>query len=120
RGHCDEVSVPVALDPSQPHDRSNTIYGQLCSPAQGPSRTIQLLNHGATYGHVYWDFPYKSQTYSYVDAMSRAGLSTFNYDRIGVGLSSHPLSKEITLASDAFVAHQLVQDLRAGSIGQRH
>jgi pimeloyl-ACP methyl ester carboxylesterase len=115
---CEEVKVPVAIDSSRPYDLSQYIYGWLCSPAQGPSSTIQLLNHGATYGHEYWDFPYQSQTYSYVDAMARANLSTFNYDRIGVGLSSHPPSTEITLASDAFVAHQLVQDLLAGKIGQ--
>jgi pimeloyl-ACP methyl ester carboxylesterase len=93
-------------------------YVKLCSPAQGPSSTVQLLIHGATYGSIYWDFPYQPQTYSYVDAMTRAGYSTFTCDRIGVGHSSHPPSKEITIPSDAFVAHQLVQDLLAGRIGQ--
>ncbi len=119
-GQCEEVKVYVAINPSHPNDLSHYIYGWLCSPARGPSRAIQLLNHGATYGHVYWDFPYQPQTYSYVDAMSRAGLSTFNYDRIGAGLSSHPPGEKITIPADAFVAHQLVQDLRAGKIGQRH
>src|SRR5260370_234733 len=113
----EEVYVDVALDPARPQDRSHRIYGKLCSPAQGPSSTIQLLIHGATYGSIYWDFPYQPQTYSYVDAMTRAGYSTFSYDRIGVGRSSHPSSKEITIPSDAFVAHQLVQDLLAGRIG---
>src|SRR5260370_26707114 len=113
----EEVYVDVALDPGRPQDRSHRIYGKLCSPAQGPSSTIQLLIHGATYGSIYWDFPSQPQTYSYVDAMARAGYSTFTYDRIGAGRSSYPSSKEITIPSDAFVVHQLVQDLLAGRIG---
>ena len=119
-GQCEEIYVDVALDPSRPHDRSHRIYGKLCSPAQGPGGTVQLLIHGATYGSIYWDWPYQPEIYSYVDAMTRAGYSTFNYDRIGAGRSSHPSSKEITTPSDAFVAHQLVQDLLVGRIGQDH
>ncbi len=117
-GQYEEVYVDVALDPGRPPDRSNRIYGKLCTPAQGPSSTVQLLIHGATYGSIYWEWPYQPEIYSYVDAMTRAGYSTFNYDRIGVGRSSHPPGKEITTPSDAFVAHQLVQDLLAGRIGR--
>jgi len=44
-------------------------------------------------------------------------LRVFDYDRIGNGQSSHPSSTEISVASDAFVAHQVVQALRSGRIG---
>ncbi|HEX3641310.1 MAG TPA: alpha/beta hydrolase, partial [Ktedonobacteraceae bacterium] len=103
------------LGPGQPDQY--TIYGELCNPAGGPSQTVQLLVAGATYGHVYWDFPYQPQTYSYVRALNAVGYSTFNIDRIGVGNSSHPLSALVTLDADAYSVHKVVQGLRTGTIG---
>jgi pimeloyl-ACP methyl ester carboxylesterase len=38
-----------------------------------------------------------------------------NLDRVGVGLSDHPPATLITLLSDAYVMHELVQDLRASA-----
>ncbi len=71
--------------------------------------------HGYTYDHTYWDFPYQSPNYSYVDSAVDAGYVTLNLDRIGVGLSDHPPATLITLLSDAYVIHELVQDLRSGA-----
>lgn len=34
---------------------------------------MQLLVHGSTYNHLYWDFPYQNTYYSYVRAATRAG-----------------------------------------------
>ena len=116
---CQPVNVPVALGAGQPLQYS--IYGQLCNPASGPGSTVQLLIPGATYGHIYWDFPYEQQTYSYVDSMNAAGYSTFDIDRIGTGLSSHPnLSLvNVTFQTNAYVVHEIVQDLRGGQIGSQ-
>lgn len=116
---CQSFTVPVALGIRQL--LHYTIYGELCNPARGASRTVQLLIPGATYGHSYWDFPYEPQTYSYVDSMNAAGYSTFNIDRIGTGLSSHPnLSLvNVTLQTNAYVVHEIVQDLRGGQIGNQ-
>jgi pimeloyl-ACP methyl ester carboxylesterase len=118
-GNCQSFNVPVALNEGQP--LLYTIYGELCNPANGASHAIQLLVPGATYGHVYWDFPYEPQTYSYVRALNAAGYSTFNIDRIGTGQSSHPdLSVvKVTMNIEAFVIHEIVQDLRSGSIGSQ-
>ncbi|HEY6541577.1 MAG TPA: alpha/beta hydrolase [Ktedonobacteraceae bacterium] len=114
---CQSFNVPVALIEGQP--LQYTIYGELCNPASGASHAVQLLVPGATYGHVYWDFPYEPQTYSYVRALNAAGYSTFNIDLIGTGQSSHPdLSLvKVTMNIDAFALHEIVQDLRSGSIG---
>lgn len=114
---CQSLMVPVALGPGLPEQY--TAYGQLCLPSRGKSDTVQLLIPGATYGHIYWDFPYQPQTYSYVQALTAAGYSTFSVDPIGVGLSSHPdLSLlEVTMDTEAYVIHEIVQDLRAGLIG---
>jgi pimeloyl-ACP methyl ester carboxylesterase len=118
-GKCQSFNVPVALAEGQ--SLQYTIYGELCNPSTGASHTVQLLIPGATYGHVYWDFPYQPQTYSYVRALNAAGYSTFNIDRIGAGLSSHPdLSLvQVTMGTNAFIIHEIVQDLRSGSIGNQ-
>src|SRR5579859_2188160 len=114
---CQSFNVPVSLGAGQSHHY--TIYGELCKPLSGPTRTVQLLLPGATYGHVYWDFPYEPQTYSYVRALNAAGYSTFNSDRIGTGQSSHPDLNLVTVTVnvDALIIHEIVQDLRSGSIG---
>ena len=119
QGMCQAANVPVALGSGLPAQYS--IYGQLCLPASGRSNTVQLLIPGATYGHVYWDFPYQPQTYSYVRSLTAAGYSTFNIDRIGTGMSSHPdLSVvDVTMQTDAYVVHEIVQDLRSGLIGSQ-
>lgn len=116
-GTCQSFNIPVALAVGQP--LQYTIYGELCNPAKGASHTVQLLVPGATYGHVYWDFPYEPQTYSYVLAANAAGYSTLNIDRIGTGQSSHPDLSVVTVTMDieAYVLHEIVQDLRSGSIG---
>ena len=116
-GTCQSFNVPVALADRQP--LQYTIYGELCNPIIGASHTVQLLVPGATYGHVYWDFPYEPQMYSYVRVLNAAGYSTFNIDRIGTGQSSHPDLNvvKVTVNVDAFVIHEIVQGLRSGSIG---
>lgn len=116
-GVCQSYNVPVALSEGQPQKYS--IYGELCNPTTGASQTIQLLIPGGTYGHIYWDFPYEPQNYSYVRAANAAGYSTFNIDRIGTGQSSHPdlAVVTVTMGTNAYAVHQVVQDLRAGQIG---
>ncbi|GLV60495.1 alpha/beta hydrolase [Dictyobacter sp. S3.2.2.5] len=116
-GTCQSFNVPVTLDNilSTPV----TIYGELCNPAGGPSHTVQLLVPGGTYGHIYWNFPYQPQNYSYVQALTAAGYSTFNIDRIGTGRSSHPPIGLLTVSmgTNAYVVHQVVHALRNGNIG---
>jgi len=114
---CQSLFVPVALGSGLPvHSQ---IYGELCNPSSGPSKTVQILVAGATYGHTYWDFPYQPETYSYVHALNAAGYSTLNIDRLGIGKSSHPPLGQVTvtMATNAYVVHQVVQALRRGSIG---
>ena len=53
---CHAYTVPVALASGQPADKS--VWGELCAtPAELASGTmVQLLIHGASYTHVYFDF----------------------------------------------------------------
>ncbi len=113
---CKQVSVPVhlsATDSTEYH-----IAGSLCSRGSLVGKTVQILVHGATYDHNYWDFPYESDTYSYVQKATSAGFATLNIDRIGIGQSSHPDPNLVTTEANAYVLHQLVQGLRNGTIGK--
>ncbi len=91
----------------------------LCYP-QTPGSSVQLLVHGATYSHVYWDFSCpacQTNNYSYVQYMAQAGYTTFNSDRIGAGASDHPLPELVTIQADAYVLSQLISDLKTGAYG---
>jgi pimeloyl-ACP methyl ester carboxylesterase len=112
--HCQEVTVPVALADGQP--ATDRLWGRLCTPAGSQPKAVQVLLHGLTYSHLYWDFPYRPERYSYVDWATRAGYATLNLDRIGIGRSSHPPSGQVTLQSNAFTVHQAVQGLRSGAL----
>jgi len=110
------LQIAVALAPGAPADQ--TVSATLCRPSKSGG-TLQILLHGATYSHIYWDFPYHAERYSYVRAMSRAGYSTLNLDRLGVGASSHPPANELTRDSEAYVTHQLVQLALSGGLDGR-
>lgn len=115
---CDTyTNIPVALAQGQP--ASYTIAGELCAtPSElTDGQTVQLLVHGATYNHTYWDFgTIDGVQYSYARDIAAAGYATFAIDEIGAGQSSHPPSTEVTIQAAAFVMHQAVQDLLHGTI----
>lgn len=115
--HCQDVTTPVSIAEGQP--ARYQIWGQLCIPEHRPAAAVQVLVHGLNYSHVYWDFPFQPDRYSYVRWANRAGYATFNLDRIGVGRSSHPASSEVTLESNAYTIHQVVAALRGATIGGR-
>ncbi|MDQ2905033.1 MAG: alpha/beta hydrolase [Chloroflexota bacterium] len=114
---CNAVTMPVALLPDAP--ASYHIAGWLCTDGTTRAETVQVMVSGGTYTHVYWDFPYQPERYSYLRSAVQAGYAVFNFDRIGQGASDHPLSQLVTIQSNAYVLHQLIQDLRAGQIGGR-
>lgn len=111
---CQGAQLPVALAPGEP--LAYHVVGQLCS---GPNsrNTVHVLISGATYGHLYWDFPLQPQRYSYVRALTISQFATFNFDRIGIGESDRPPADLVTMDSGAFVVHQIVQALRDGRLG---
>jgi pimeloyl-ACP methyl ester carboxylesterase len=111
---CERLTFPVALAEGQP--ASYHVVGWLCGRGPIQHRTIQVLLHGATYGHVYWDFPYRPTRYSYVRALTAAGYATLALDRIGIGESDHPGPFDVTIQSNAHVVHQVIQALRSGTL----
>ncbi|MBO2451253.1 alpha/beta hydrolase [Actinomadura barringtoniae] len=115
---CSTVTVPAALTEGGPANQ--TISGELCTPATyaGGVHRVDVLVHGATYDHRYWDWPQDPGTYSYVKKTTDAGRAAFAYDRPGDGASTRPASASLSVAADAYVLHQLVQNLRGQGFSQ--
>ena len=115
---CRRADLLVALAPGEPAEYS--VSGELCATPDEvrQGRAVQVLIHGATYSHDYWDFGTVGDvSYSYARDMAASGLATFAFDEIGAGGSSHPASERVTVDVAAYVAHQIVQALRSGEIG---
>jgi pimeloyl-ACP methyl ester carboxylesterase len=111
---CSAHTLPVAI--SDPGPADETLWGQLCYRGQQEPATVQVLIPGATYNHLYWDFPYGNGYYSYVDAATAAGYATFDIDPIGQGNSSHPPSADVTLTAEAVALHDAIAALRSGAV----
>lgn len=110
---CRDVVTPVALAPNAP--QTDRIYGHLCAPEGTSPDTVQVLVHGQTYDHSYWDFPDPSghtSRYSYQHAATQRGFATLAIDRIGVGHSSHPPSPAVNIYTNAYTVHQVIQAIR--------
>jgi pimeloyl-ACP methyl ester carboxylesterase len=111
---CQQQRVAVTLSAA-----NATVYhiaGWLCWQGSLQGKTVQFLEHGATYDHNYWDWPLQPGKYSYVQQETSLGFAIFNIDRLGIGQSDHPDSALVTQQSEAFVAHQIIQDLRQGYV----
>ena len=106
-----------AIGGPNPVSGSYGIYTKLCYPASEENKvsTLQILTHGGTLDHTYWDI---APGYSYVDAAAAAGYATLSYDRLGTGLSDHPDPVQVVqLPIQIEIAHAIVQKARNAAIG---
>lgn len=111
---CQSVTIPATIAAGKV-----SIYGQFCQPRTSKPNTVQLLVHGATYNHTYWDFPGFNGKYSYVKAANAAGYATLAIDRLGTGKSSRPASQHVTYDAQIASIHQVVQALRTNVAGTK-
>lgn len=112
---CTSHHVPVTLPDGSPHQ----VYGELCTPRRVLADTpVQLLLHGGTYDHTYWDWPEPRQ--SYVEHAVARGYATFNLDRIGYGRSDRVDGERLDFEVSGYVTHQVVRQLRSGEFGHRY
>ncbi|WP_214366493.1 alpha/beta fold hydrolase [Pseudonocardia sp. H11422] len=94
---------------------------KLCVPEGAPTPdTVQVLVHGITYDHRYWniadpDDP-EGDRYSWEAAAAKAGYATAAIDRIGNGGSTRPVSAAVNIDSNATTVHQVIQALREGRV----
>jgi pimeloyl-ACP methyl ester carboxylesterase len=119
----DDVEVQRAEFPVTLSDgHTYTMAGYLYSPHGNPGRTarcgkrrhtVQVLVHGATYTHRYWDAAIEGETgYSYARFMAGRCYSVLALDRLGAGESSDPDGDLVNLANDASSLAQVVRSLR--------
>jgi pimeloyl-ACP methyl ester carboxylesterase len=92
------------------------IASWLSVPEGAKHDVLQILVHGACYTHLYWDFPYQPETYSYVRWAERRGLATLVIDQLGAGESSRPPGEKVTNQKIAEALHGLVRAVRGGGI----
>jgi len=111
---CQEVTFAVNLSPADA--TAYNVVGELCSRGSIHHKTVQIALHGATYSHLYWDFPFQPETYSYARRATEAGYAVLSLDRIGIGQSDHPPAEAVTIEANAYVVHQIVQALRGGDL----
>lgn len=111
---CISHSFPVSLDEGSP--AIYQVTGNLCSQGDPSGKTIHVLVPGFTLTSTYWDLPYQSDTYSYVNSITKAGYATLSLDRLGTGKSSLPPANEITVDRHAYIVYQVIQQLRAGKV----
>ena len=111
---CVDLTLPVTLA----EDRIEVfrVVGTLCWSGALGDQTVQVLVHGTTATRIFWDLPMRGELYSYVRRATQAGFATFNVERIGIGASDHPPAADVTITSNAFVIHQIVQALRDGTL----
>ncbi len=115
---CRDLSFPVHQFAGDA--KVQQVFGQFCSRGEIDEKTpVQILIHGGSYNHAYWDWPYQPGKYSYVAAATKQGYATLNIDRLGYGRSDHPLPVTLDFRVAGFVTHQLVQYLRSGAVGPR-
>jgi pimeloyl-ACP methyl ester carboxylesterase len=119
-----EVGTPVTpgSDLTLPVDGlgQQELLVKMCLPEGNTPSAVQVLIHGITYDHRYWniadpDDP-SGDRYSWEAAAAEAGYATLAIDRLGNGQSTHPPSAAVTIDSNAAAVHDIVQALRAGTI----
>lgn len=112
---CTDYMFPVSISAGTAVDQK--VFGRLCGLGSAAGKPIQVLVHGGSYNHTYWDFPYQPDTYSYVRSATQAGNVTLALDLLGYGHSSHPLGTLLTFDTEAWVVHQIIQYVRQGQLG---
>jgi len=106
------LSFPVTLSDGS----SQEVVGYLYCEAHCQGRPLQVLVHGATTTHLYWDLPdFGPGKYSYVRYMARKGYALLAIDQLGTGESSKPNGDFLTLDELARSLHQVTGQLRSGN-----
>jgi pimeloyl-ACP methyl ester carboxylesterase len=106
--------------PCSPDGGTYTVVGHLSGPrkllttAKRKPRAVTLYLHGLGLGEWLWNFT-PEPAYNYVVNQATQGHVSVSVDRIGYGASGHPPGLASCIGSQADVAHQIVQQLRAGS-----
>jgi pimeloyl-ACP methyl ester carboxylesterase len=110
----DRLEFPVVL----PDGSAQTIVGYLYYHGSFRDRPLQVLVHGATYNHTYWDFPsVTGEAYSYARYMAapERKYAVLAIDQLAAGESSKPANGlAVTLLETATALKQVIDQMRSG------
>ncbi len=110
---ADRLSFPVTLSDGHAYTVVGYLYHQ---GKKVHNRALQVLVHGATYDHEYWDIPsIDGHEYSYARYMADQGYNVLALDLPGAGESSKPDGDFFGLDEAASSLHQVVSSLRTHS-----
>lgn len=91
-----------------------TVVGYLYYQGSLKNRPVQILTHGITYNHGYWDMPeVDGQDYSYARYMARRNYAVLALDLPGTGESDKLDGDALNLTESASALHQVARHLRA-------
>ncbi len=105
----DRLVFPVTLADGNTYN----VVGYLYYKGSYNHRTLQVLVHGASYTHKYWDIPsFNGQDYSYARYMADEKYAVLALDSIGTGESSRPDGDFTDLTQTVDSMHQILNDVR--------
>ncbi|KAH7098224.1 Alpha/Beta hydrolase protein [Auriculariales sp. MPI-PUGE-AT-0066] len=99
------------------------MFFRFCEPHHSTrrARTVQILGHGATYNHRYWNIDYRPEIYSYERAALAEGYSVMSYDLLGSGNSAKPDPFNIVQNPlNIEIAVKVIRAVRHGALSFSH
>lgn len=107
-----QIDFPLELE-SHGQKSCESMAGHLYRAAGEPRGVLQVLIHGNTYDHQYWDVGlFADQSYSYAHYMTSRGYDILALDLPGTGDSSRPDGDLVSLAWVAEAIASAVQAMR--------
>jgi pimeloyl-ACP methyl ester carboxylesterase len=98
-----------------PCDNGCKVVGYLYHDGTPAGRPLQVLVHGGTYDHQYWDLPeINGRAYSYARYMVRRQYTVLAIDQLGAGESSRPPGDALTVDVASAAVDQVVRAMRGG------
>jgi pimeloyl-ACP methyl ester carboxylesterase len=110
--NVNKTAVPCGGD-----SKTYTVRGHLTGPtsalesAESTSGTLYL--HGLELGEWFWQLPVDG--FNHAEELAKRGHVSVTIDRLGYGESDHESGYKSCVGTHANVAHEIVQQLRAGS-----
>jgi pimeloyl-ACP methyl ester carboxylesterase len=112
----ERLEFPVALSTGP-----GTVVGYLYYHGSYENRPLQVLLHGATYNHSYWDFPtVNGESYSYARYMAAQKYAVLALDLPGAGESSKPAGAALGLFEVGTAVRQVIDAMRSGANPVEH
>ena len=120
----DRLEFPVTLSAAVGAPTPCHIVGYLYYHRSYRDRPLQVVVHGATYNHRYWDFQFQNGTdYSYARYMAHPTrrFAVLAVDQLAAGESCRPSNGLlVTLDETASALNQVLDQLRSGQNATEH